>query len=45
AGALGPVAALTAGGLVPLVASGLSGAFGTTVRAYRVPEEAAGSAV
>ncbi|MEW2347919.1 MULTISPECIES: MFS transporter [unclassified Streptomyces] len=44
AGALGPVAALTAGGLVPLVASGLSGAFGTTVRAYRVPEEAAESA-
>lgn len=37
AGALGPLAALTLGGLVPLAASGGAALFGRTVRDYRVP--------
>jgi MFS family permease len=40
AGPLGPVAALTVGGVLPIVAAGLAFARGGRVRAYEVPQHA-----
>jgi MFS family permease len=37
AGAIGPIAALTAGGLVPIVAAGLVAMFGVRLRQYQTP--------
>ncbi|MBQ0964943.1 MULTISPECIES: MFS transporter [Streptomyces] len=44
AGAVGPVAALAAGGLVPAAAAGLTALRGRTVRGYDVPKQAPSAA-